>query len=109
MIDAPCSGLGVLRREPDTKWRMNPGKLAALSVLQRDILERYAPLTRSGGYCLYATCSMLREENEDRVTEFLSRHAGEWLAVEQWRLGIGQDGGDGYYAALLQRRTSGSC
>jgi 16S rRNA (cytosine967-C5)-methyltransferase len=70
LVDAPCSNLGVLRRNPDAKWRRQPADLAALATVQRAILEAAAQLVRSGGVLVYATCSLEPEENENVVAEF---------------------------------------
>lgn len=74
LIDAPCSGLGVLRRQPEGKWWKSPGDVERLSRIQLAILSRVAPLVRPGGLVVYSTCSTSREENEGVVERFLSRH-----------------------------------
>src|SRR5690606_38603564 len=71
LIDAPCSGSGAWRRNPDARWR--PVDLAALTALQSEILDSAARLTRPGGRLVYVTCSLLPEENEERLAEFLGR------------------------------------
>jgi 16S rRNA (cytosine967-C5)-methyltransferase len=75
LVDAPCSGLGTLRRSPDSKWRVRPDHLASMAVRQSDILDRASRCVRPGGRLVYATCSFLRQENEDIVAAFLGRHA----------------------------------
>jgi 16S rRNA (cytosine967-C5)-methyltransferase len=74
LVDAPCTGLGTLRRNPDLKWRQNEAALAELNVKQRAILEAAASLVKPGGRLVYGTCSLLREENEDIVAAFLAAH-----------------------------------
>lgn len=74
LVDAPCSGLGTLRRNPDLKWRQMPEDLAELVVKQAAILNRAAKLTKSGGRLIYATCSLLRDENEAIAEAFLAAH-----------------------------------
>ena len=71
LLDAPCSGTGVLRRRPDARWRLSAGRLRDLVRLQRELLEAAAPLVRPGGLLVYATCSLEPEENEDQVARFL--------------------------------------
>lgn len=74
LVDAPCSGLGTLRRNPDLKWRQMPEDLAELVVKQAAILNRAAKLTKTGGRLIYATCSLLRDENEAIAEAFLAAH-----------------------------------
>jgi len=117
LVDAPCSGTGTVRRNPDIKWR--PIDLPALTAGQHAILGAAAALVRPGGRLVYATCSLLREENEDVVEAFLAGHPGfhrvpvsEILARRKVVLpGIGADlrlwphrhGTDGFFAAVLER------
>ncbi|MDP2433034.1 MAG: RsmB/NOP family class I SAM-dependent RNA methyltransferase [Pseudomonadota bacterium] len=89
LVDAPCSGLGTLRRNPDLKWRQSPESLLELTAKQAAILESAARLVKSGGRLVYATCSLLEEENEAIVQAFLAAHpdfhlvpAGEVLAAQ---------------------------
>src|SRR5262249_55221257 len=86
LVDAPCSGLGTLRRNPDLKWRQRPEGIAEMTVKQRAILAGAARLVKPGGRLVYATCSLLSDENEAIVDEFLGddtrfrlAHAGEIL------------------------------
>jgi 16S rRNA (cytosine967-C5)-methyltransferase len=74
MIDAPCTGTGAWRRNPDAKWRVRPGALAERIKQQDDVLERAAALVKPGGRITYVTCSVLAEENGDRVRALLTRH-----------------------------------
>jgi 16S rRNA (cytosine967-C5)-methyltransferase len=74
MIDAPCTGTGAWRRNPDAKWRIRPGALAERIKQQDDVLERAAALVKPGGRIAYVTCSVLAEENGDRVQAFVARH-----------------------------------
>jgi len=80
LIDAPCTGTGTWRRNPDAKWRMRRGALAERVKQQEALLERAATLVKSGGRVVYVTCSVLKEENADQVGAFLSRHP-EFAAV----------------------------
>jgi 16S rRNA (cytosine967-C5)-methyltransferase len=74
LLDAPCTGTGTFRRHPDGRWRVTEDDLAALAALQGELLEAAAPLVRPGGVLVYSTCSLEREENEERVEAFLARH-----------------------------------
>jgi 16S rRNA (cytosine967-C5)-methyltransferase len=74
LLDAPCTGTGTFRRHPDGRWRVTPDDVEALARLQEELLEAAAALVRPGGWLVYATCSLEREENEDRVESFLARH-----------------------------------
>lgn len=116
LVDAPCSGLGVLRRKPDARWRKRPDDLAALARLQREILSSAAEAVKSGGVLVYSTCTIEREENEAVVEDFLARHeefslenAGELLPLKKrpermLQLYPQRDGTDGFFIARMRRR-----
>lgn len=74
LVDAPCSGLGVLRRRPDARWRKEPGQIPAIVKLQAEILEGASRCVKEGGVMVYSTCTITREENLGQVEEFLARH-----------------------------------
>jgi len=74
LIDAPCTGIGTWRRNPDAKWRMRPGALSVRRKEQADALERAAALVKPGGRIAYVTCSVLSEENGDQVRALIARH-----------------------------------
>jgi 16S rRNA (cytosine967-C5)-methyltransferase len=123
LIDAPCSGLGTLRRNPDLKWRQSPQAVAELQAKQAAILDSAARLLKPGGRLVYATCSLLRSENEaiadafeaEQAGAFVPLPAGELLARshvaqaedldEQGRLRLWphRHGTDGFFAAVWQR------
>lgn len=104
LIDSPCSGLGVLRRNPDTKWKLNPEQISTVCDLQKDILARYSGLCKSGGIIVYATCSILKRENEDQVKWFLNSVAGKkWKLISENRIWPHKHGFDGFYAAVLKK------
>jgi 16S rRNA (cytosine967-C5)-methyltransferase len=75
LIDAPCTGIGTWRRNPDAKWRVRPGALEVRRNEQVEVLERAAPLAKPGGRIAYITCSLLAEENDDQVRAFVERHS----------------------------------
>jgi 16S rRNA (cytosine967-C5)-methyltransferase len=120
LVDAPCSGLGVVRRNPETKWRLAPADLDELARKQRAILDAYAALVAPGGRLVYATCSLLPEENEATFASFLAAHPGfepvplkEVLGRERaltvgdgevLRLVPHRHGTDGFFAAVARRR-----
>ncbi|MEZ5797309.1 MAG: RsmB/NOP family class I SAM-dependent RNA methyltransferase [Paracoccaceae bacterium] len=101
LTDVPCSGSGSWRRDPEGKWALSAERLADLCAVQARILDRAAALAAPGAVLAYATCSMLRAENEDQVAAFLSRHP-DWHLEDSRRLTPLQ-GGDGFGVALLKR------
>jgi 16S rRNA (cytosine967-C5)-methyltransferase len=117
LVDAPCSGTGTWRRQPELRWRLTPARLAELIALQDQLLDRAAGLTAPGGRLIYATCSVLPTENQDRVAAALARHSGFSLLDlgQSWPInqppGLAQDfraspaltGTDGFYCAGLRR------
>lgn len=120
LVDAPCTGLGTLRRNPDLKWRHGEQSVAELSAKQRSILAAAARLVKPGGLLVYATCSLLREENEDIVSGFLAQAPAfrvEDATMALRALGLELDSApyyrvlphrhrmDGFFAALLRRAT----
>jgi 16S rRNA (cytosine967-C5)-methyltransferase len=120
LVDAPCTGFGTLRRNPDLKWRQTPQDLAELTAKQARILASAATLVKPGGRLVYATCSVLPEENDAIVDAFLASHAGfvaKSTAAELARAGIALDTGerlrlrpdthgcDGFFAAVLEREA----
>lgn len=101
LVDAPCSGSGTWRRTPEAKWRLTPERLAELCTLQAQILRAAAARVAPGGRLLYMTCSLLDAENAAQVEAFV-RETG-WQVAEQRRF-TPLDGGDGFFAAQLERR-----
>lgn len=101
LADAPCSGSGTWRRAPDAKWRLAPEGLDALTRTQDAILRAAAGFVAPGGWLAYATCSVLRAENDDRIRDFRAALPG-WKQTDEMRLWPGPSG-DGFYLALLQR------
>jgi 16S rRNA (cytosine967-C5)-methyltransferase len=113
LLDAPCSATGVIRRHPDIKYLRRDADIAALAATQAAILAALWPLLRPGGRLLYATCSVLPDENQARVRAFLAAHAdarelplelpGALACAPGRQLLPAADGGDGFYFALLER------
>ena len=101
LVDAPCSGSGSWRRDPEGKWKLDPGRLAELTRIQAEILDRASQMVAPGGWLAYATCSFLREENEDQAAAFLARHTGWRLALQRRFSPL--EGGDGFFLAILER------
>ena len=121
LVDAPCSGLGTLRRNPDLKFRQSPQSVAELNVKQAAILDSAARLLKQGGRLVYATCSLLHEENQGIVQAFLAAHpdftllpAGEVLRQQHIDLPMGdylelspqRHNTDGFFAAVLDRKSA---
>ncbi|HLT71980.1 MAG TPA: RsmB/NOP family class I SAM-dependent RNA methyltransferase, partial [Cyclobacteriaceae bacterium] len=104
LLDVPCSGLGVLKRNPDTKWKLTEKQIEEIGKQQEEILDTYAGMVRPGGFLVYATCSILPSENETRVRAFLERRKGAFELIDEKRLWP-SDGFDGFYMARLQRST----
>lgn len=100
LLDVPCSGLGVLRRNPDAKWKLKPERIRDLETLQQDLLTRYSKMLKPGGIMVYSTCSCLPSENEKQIETFLKANSEFKLKSEQ-RMEVGQNGYDGFYAAVL--------
>lgn len=121
LLDAPCSGTGTWRRQPELRWRLTPERLEALKATQDALLHQAAGHVAPGGQLVYATCSILPSENEDRVDAFLASHGGFTVApaADVWRETIGSvpppgtdrffhaspflTGTDGFFAAVLQK------
>ena len=101
LTDVPCSGSGSWRRDPQGKWALTEDRLTEILDLQRGILDRVAPMVAPKGVLAYATCSLLLEENEGQVADFLSR-SKDWRLIETKRFSPLQ-GGDGFFLALLTR------
>lgn len=126
LVDAPCTGSGTWRRNPDAKWRLRPGSLATRHAEQAAVLDRAASLVRPGGRVVYVTCSLFPSENDAAVTALLSRQGGAFTAVPAADLlatapaSLGEalrhtthgvqmtplrTGTDGFYVAALERHA----
>lgn len=103
LLDVPCSGLGVLRRNPDAKWKLKPAFIDQIQTTQRDILNNYSKMLRKGGLMTYATCSILNSENEAQTQWFLETQNGNFELVSEKRCSPAQHGYDGFYMAVMKR------
>ena len=103
LLDVPCTGLGVLRRNPEAKWNPMFTDLDQLCATQQDILQRYSKMAKVGGEVVYATCSILPQENEEQVAHFLKNCSGAFELVEQVTLYPSMFNSDGFYMAKLKR------
>ena len=104
LIDAPCSGLGTVRRDPDIRWRVAETDLPALAATQLALLQRTASLVRPGGTLVYSTCSSEPEENQQVVAAFRSGHSAFTVAREHQTLPF-RDGLEAFFGAVLERRA----
>ncbi|MBT1687495.1 RsmB/NOP family class I SAM-dependent RNA methyltransferase [Dawidia soli] len=102
LLDVPCSGLGVLKRNPDAKWKLSPEFVQNVRELQQHIINDYCEMLKPGGLMVYSTCSIMPSENEEQVKKFLATQNGRFDLLEEahaWPSG----GFDGFYMALLRR------
>lgn len=106
LLDVPCSGLGVLRRNPASKLRLTASEIERLRVLQKEILSSYCRMVKVGGYLVYATCSLLPSENLAQVESFLQAQGGEWDLQDHWSAMPSALNGDGFFAARLVRTAA---
>ena len=104
LIDAPCSGIGVLKRNPDSKWKLNADFLDRIRKTQAEILDQYASMVKDGGKMVYATCSILPSENEKQVEAFLEKHQ-DFKLVKDKKVSPATSGFDGFYMALLEKKS----
>ena len=105
LIDAPCSGLGVLRRNPDSKWKLAPEFLKKIRETQQHILQQYSKMLKKGGKLVYATCSILPSENQLQIEKFLTSEEGkDFTLVKQNKVLAHTSGFDGFYMAQLEKK-----
>jgi 16S rRNA (cytosine967-C5)-methyltransferase len=102
LLDVPCSGLGVLKRNPDAKWKLSLDFINRVKELQQQILRDYCDMVKPGGYMVYSTCSILPSENQQQVQNFLNDKSERFELVEE-RHAWPSEGFDGFYMALLKR------
>ena len=104
LIDAPCSGLGTLKRQPDLKWRLSPKRIEKMQAIQVQCLDAYSAMLKPGGRLVYATCSILPAENRAQVERLLCQ--GGFELIQECRVSPATSGYDGFYAAALQKTGS---
>ena len=104
LIDAPCSGLGVLRRNPDSKWKLKPEFLDNIKATQQNILHDYSKMLKPGGKMVYATCSVLPSENQEQINKFIATKEGrQFKLIKEKKIFAHKSGYDGFYMALLEK------
>ena len=102
LLDVPCSGMGVLKRNPDAKWKLSIDFIDSIKESQSDILKSYSTMLKPGGLMVYSTCSLFKSENEDQVAKFLELQNGNYELVKEkhhWP----SEGFDGFYMALIRK------
>ncbi|HYG19865.1 MAG TPA: RsmB/NOP family class I SAM-dependent RNA methyltransferase [Ohtaekwangia sp.] len=102
LLDVPCSGLGVLKRNPDAKWKLSPDFIERVKELQQNILNDYASMVKPSGELVYSTCSILPSENEQQVKKFLEDQQGKFTLVDEQHAWP-SEGFDGFYMARLRK------
>ncbi len=103
LIDAPCSGTGSIRRNPEIKWKMNTERLQNLLKIQTNVLGNYAELVKKDGIVVYSTCSLLPSENQEQVKHFLEKKRGAFELIKEQTILPSKTGFDGFYIAQMKR------
>ncbi|MGO4913628.1 RsmB/NOP family class I SAM-dependent RNA methyltransferase [Leeuwenhoekiella sp. W20_SRS_FM14] len=105
LIDAPCTGLGVLSRNPDAKWKLQPDFVAKIQETQQALLVDYSRIVKPGGKMVYATCSILPSENQEQVKKFLKTEEGREFKIEKQKTILSSESGyDGFYMCLMVKK-----
>ncbi|HTJ53243.1 MAG TPA: RsmB/NOP family class I SAM-dependent RNA methyltransferase [Cyclobacteriaceae bacterium] len=102
LLDVPCSGLGVLKRNPDAKWKLSAAYIEEVKTLQQKIITDYSVMLKKGGLMVYSTCSILPGENEKQVQQFITANPGKFELLEEKRIWP-SEGFDGFYMAVLKK------
>lgn len=100
LLDVPCSGLGVLRRNPDAKWKLNVDFIEQIKKKQQQIIQNYSVMIKPGGILVYATCSILPSENQNQVERFLEKNKNQFKFIEDRKI-MPSEGFDGFYMAKM--------
>lgn len=104
LLDVPCSGLGVVRRNPDAKWKLDIPFIEKVRQTQQEILRSYSRMLKPGGLLVYATCSILPSENDRQIENFLKEQNGKFELLEQKRLLPNEFGYDGFFMGVMVKR-----
>ena len=105
LIDAPCTGLGTIKRNPDLKWKLQPEFIDKVVQRQAELLESYSKIVKENGKLLYATCSILPRENQEQIQNFLGTEQGQKFTLDKEEtVSPAKSGYDGFYMALLSRK-----
>jgi 16S rRNA (cytosine967-C5)-methyltransferase len=107
LLDVPCSATGTFRRNPGLKWKLTAELLEENKVQQREILELFAPTVNENGHLIYVTCSILPSEGEKQVEWFLEKFGAEFKLIEQNRIDLSANSGDGFFMAKFVRNQNG--
>lgn len=102
LLDVPCSGLGVLRRTPDAKWKLTPDFIEQIKKVQQEIISTYSQMLKPAGIMVYATCSILPGENQKQVEQFINKNKGVFEFIEDRKV-LPSEGFDGFYMAAIKR------
>ncbi len=106
LIDAPCTGLGTIKRSPDLKWKLQPDFVQKVVDRQAELLQSYSKIVKPGGKMVYATCSILPQENQEQIKSFLATEEGTHFSlVKDKTISPAKTGYDGFYMALLSRKA----
>jgi len=106
LIDAPCTGLGTIKRSPDLKWKLQPDFVQKVIDRQAELLQSYSKIVKPGGKMVYATCSILPQENQEQIKSFLATEEGVHFSLEKDQtISPAKTGYDGFYMALLSRKA----
>jgi len=101
LLDVPCSGTGVIKRNPDTKWKFTEKSLQDTIKLQEELLSKYSKMVKKGGKLVYSTCSIFPSENQNQITTFIQNHPGYEYIKE--RTIYPSEGFDGFYMCMLKK------
>jgi 16S rRNA (cytosine967-C5)-methyltransferase len=104
LLDVPCSGLGVLRRNPDAKWKLSMERIEEVKHLQAEILRNYSPMVKADGMMVYSTCSILPSENSEQVKKFVEDQKGAFELIAE-NVILPSSGSDGFYMASLKKKS----
>ncbi|MFY9307939.1 MAG: methyltransferase domain-containing protein [Bacteroidia bacterium] len=102
LLDVPCSGLGVLKRNPDAKWKLTREFIQEIKKVQQEIISNYSQMLKPGGIMIYATCSILPGENQHQVEQFLNKNKGVFEFIEDRKV-LPSEGFDGFYMAAIRK------